>query len=195
MTMTLPLFPLSTVLFPGGRLELKIFEPRYLDLVRDCTRSGTGFGVCLLRAGREVGEGATPARVGTVARITDFSMLDDGLLGIVTHGERVFSVASTSVRENGLIVGEVEYRDDDEPLPVPPEYGLLATILERLAEQLGGPLDQADRARFDDAAWVGYRLAEILPIENVERLEVLETPDPIARLQLLAGWLPRFQKP
>ena len=195
MTTTLPLFPLSTVLFPGGRLELKIFEPRYLDLVRDCTRSGTGFGVCLLRAGREVGEPAAPARVGTVARITDFSVLDDGLLGIVTHGERAFSVVSTSVRENGLVVGEVDYRDVDGVLPVPPEFGLLATILERLAEQLGGALDQAEKARFDDAAWVAYRLAEILPIENSERLELLETPDPIERLRLVAGWLPRFQKP
>lgn len=194
-TTTLPLFPLSNALYPGGRLDLRIFEPRYLDLVRDCTRSGTGFGVCQLQAGREVGEGAVPARTGTLARIVDFSTHDDGLLGIVAYGESVFELVSTSVRENGLVVAEVEFREDEASIPVPAEFGLLATILERIAEQLGGELDRAEKARFDDAAWVAYRLAEILPLEKDEQLAVLEARDAVARLQLIASALPRFQKP
>ena len=191
---TLPLFPLSTVLFPGGRLDLRIFEPRYLDLVRDCTRTGTGFGVCLISEGREAGQPARPMSVGTVARITDFSTLEDGLLGIVAYGERVFDLDSLSVRENGLVVGEVRYREADPVMPVPPEYSVLATILERIAEQVGGELDQAGKARFDDAAWVAYRLAEILPIEQHERFSLLDERNPVERLQSLARWLPRFQK-
>ena len=89
----IPLFPLNAVLFPGGTLSLRIFEPRYLDLVRDCTRSNSGFGVCLILAGREAGEPATPAAVGTLAHIEDFYSLPDGLLGIRARGSRRFRAA------------------------------------------------------------------------------------------------------
>jgi len=88
----IPLFPLNTVLFPGGPLSLRIFEPRYLDLVRDCTRNGSGFGVCLILQGREAGEPAVPAAVGTFARIVDFYTLSDGLLGIRAEGGERFRV-------------------------------------------------------------------------------------------------------
>lgn len=193
-TTELPLFPLSTVLFPGGRLELRIFERRYLDMVRDCMRAGGGFGVCVIVRGREAGEPAIPAAYGTLARITDFSTLPDGLLGIVAEGTRAFHVERTRVRDTGLVIGDVALREADAPMPVPPEFGVLATILERLAEQLGGELGAADRARFDDAGWVGYRLAEALPLTLEERQCVLQTADPVARLALLAEWLPRFQR-
>ena len=193
-TTELPLFPLSTVLFPGGRLELRIFERRYLDMVRDCMRAGGGFGVCVIVRGREAGEPAIPAAYGTLARITDFSTLPDGLLGIVAAGTRAFHVARTRVRDTGLVIGEVALREADVPIPVPPEFGVLATILERLAEQLGGELGAAERARFDDAGWVGYRLAEALPLTLEERQRILQTSDAVARLALIAEWLPRFQR-
>lgn len=190
----LPLFPLSTVLFPGGRLALRIFEPRYLDLVRECARTGVGFGVCLLVRGTEVGAPAVPAAIGTVARIEDFSTLPDGLLGITTRGGERFRVQRTRVRDNGLVLGQVEFLPADPALPVPAESGVLATILRRLAEQVGGELAAASDAHFDDAAWVAWRLAELLPLEMEERQQMLQSDDPAQRLRWLAEWLPRFQR-
>ena len=146
----LPLFPLSAVLFPGGPLVLRIFERRYLDLVRDCARRGSGFGVCLILQGREVGEAAVPAAVGTLARITDFYTLQDGLLGITAEGGERFQVATTRVRDNGLVHGEVRFWPDEPTVAVPPEHALLATILERLIEKAGGPFANAERSCYDD---------------------------------------------
>ncbi len=188
------LFPLSTVLFPGGHLQLRIFEQRYLDLVRDCARDGAGFGVCLILAGREVGEPAVPAAVGTLARITDFYTLPDGLLGIGAEGGERFQVVTTRVRDNGLVHGEVRFWSDEPVVPVPPEHGLLATILERLLEQAGGAFAKVERARYDDASWIGFRLAEMLPLEQDERQELLQMTDPIGRLGRLLDHLPRFQR-
>jgi uncharacterized protein len=190
----IPLFPLNTVLFPGGPLTLRIFEQRYLDLVRDCTRSGTGFGVCLILRGREAGEHAVPAAVGTLARIVDFYTLPDGLLGISAEGGRRFHVSSSRVRDNGLAHGEVRFWPDEPEISVPPECGLLVTILERLLEQLGGLHAKAARACFDDASWVGFRLAELLPLENTERQHLLQMTDPLQRMGQLMHYLPRFQK-
>lgn len=194
MTLTLPLFPLSTVLFPGGHLSLRIFEPRYLDLVRDCARNDSGFGVCLILDGEEVGEPSVPAVVGTLARITDFHTLPDGLLGIHAEGGERFSVLTTRVRNNGLIQGDVEFFSSEQPVPLPPDCGLLATILERVHEQVGGQYSRFDRSLYDEASWVGFRLAEVLPLEQPERQLLLQTNDPIERLHQLMHHLPRFQR-
>jgi Lon protease-like protein len=191
---SLPLFPLSSVLYPGGMLSLRIFEPRYLDLVRDCARDNRGFGVCLILHGREVGEAAVPAAIGTVARIVDFHTLDDGLLGIHAKGGERFHVLNTRVRDNGLVLGDVEYLAEVPTVAVPPEYALLATILERVFECAGGEHGRVDRACYDDAEWVGYRLAEVLPLEPAERQKLLATDDALARLALLMHYLPRFQR-
>jgi len=190
----LPLFPLSTVLYPGGRLDLRIFERRYLDLIRDCTRNHSPFGVCLIVRGNEAGPPALPAAFGTTARIEDFSTLPDGLLGIVARGERRFHVDRTRVRDNGLIVARVTFEQPEAVQPVPAEFGVLSTILSRLAEQVGGELGDAAQACFDDAAWVAFRLAELLPLENEERQQLLQEASAPARLSLLSHWLPRFQK-
>ena len=189
----LALFPLNTVLFPGGSLSLRIFETRYLDLVRDCGRHGTGFGVCLILDGREAGEPATPAALGCEARIVDFSTTPEGLLGITVTGTRRFHVERVKVRDNGLVVGEVRWFD--EPLqPLRPEYQLLSTLLERVLERAGPPHDRVERARYQDAVWVAWRLAEWLPMTNDERQRVLEAHDPGLRLQLLIDRLPDFQQ-
>jgi Lon protease-like protein len=190
----IPLFPLSAVLFPGGPLNLRIFERRYLDLVRDCSRSGSGFGVCLILAGREAGEPAVPAAIGTLARITDFCTLPDGLLGISAEGGERFQVATTRVRNDGLVHGEVRFGPDEPTVEVPPEHGLLATILERLAEQVGGALAKVERTRYDDASWVGYRLAELLPLAQPEKQHLLQMTDPLQRLAQLQHYMPRFQR-
>jgi Lon protease-like protein len=190
----IPLFPLNSVLFPGGALSLRIFERRYLDLVRDCARSGNGFGVCLILHGQEAGETAVPAAVGTLARIVDFCTLPDGLLGISAAGNERFHVDSSRVRDNGLAHGVVRFWPDEPAVPVPAEFGLLVQILERLLEQPGNPYAQAARDLFDDSSWVGFRLAEALPLENRERQHLLQMTDPLDRLAQLMHYLPRFQR-
>ena len=190
----IPLFPLSTVLFPGGPLGLRIFEQRYLQMVRDCTRDQSCFGICLILEGSETGAPALPAAVGTLARITDFHSQPDGLLGINVEGGARFRVLRTRVRDNGLVRGEVNCWPDEPVLPVPPEHGLLADILERLVEQAGGWWRDAPRERYDDASWVGFRLAEFLPLRPAERQRLLELTDPLERLRVLRDALPRFQK-
>lgn len=191
---TLPLFPLRTVLFPEGELELRIFEPRYLRMIRDCASEGSGFGVCLLVDGDEVGRPAMPATTGTDARIVDFFTRDDGLLGIRVEGGRRFDVATARVRDDGLLLGDVGWRAGDVVMPVPPEYGLLATLLERIHEHRGDPPGRIDRRRYDDAGWVAFRLAEAFPLENGERQRLLQIDDPLQRLAELMHYLPRFQR-
>lgn len=190
----IPLFPLDTVLFPGGPLGLRIFEQRYLQMVRDCTRDQSCFGICLILKGAETGAPASPAAVGTLARITDFYSQSDGLLGISVEGGPRFRVLRTRVRDNGLVRGDVRYWPEEPIVPVPPEFGLLADILERLVEQAGGWWRDAPRERFDDASWVGFRLAEFLPLRPTERQQLLELTDPVERLRVLRDVLPRFQK-
>lgn len=188
----LPLFPLSTVLFPEGRLELRIFEARYLDLVRDCLRREQCFGICLLLEPGAAGEAGAPAAVGTEARICDFCTLPDGLLGITVVGERRFHVERVRVRDNGQLLATASVWPSAAALPVPPEFALLVTILQRLADQDDALLQQADKQRFDDAAWVAQRLAERLPISAVERQQILQCATPLQQLQIIATWLPRF---
>lgn len=188
------LFPLGTVLFPGGRLALRIFEPRYLALVRDCARSGEPFGVLLIARGAEAGRPAEPHAVGTLATIVDFSTLPDGLLGINCAGGGRFRLRTRRVRDDGLALGEIDPLPPDPRLEVPAEHGLLAMLLRRAAEQVPDLLPGATHADYDDAAWVAWRLGEILPLEMAERQQLLETEDPAARLRLIATWLPRFQR-
>lgn len=191
----MPLFPLASVLFPGGQLQLRIFEPRYLDLVRECTRHGTGFGVCLILRGQEVGESAVPAAIGTIARISDFHRDDDGLLGIVAEGGARFRVARSRVRSDGLLRGDVEVWPDEPEQQVPVEFALLQTILERLIETMAPHWRHAPRSAYDDASWLGFRLAELLPLDVGEQQRMLELNDPLQRLAELRDILPRFQKP
>ena len=180
----LPLFPLQAVLVPGAALGLRIFEPRYLDLVRDCGRSGEGFGICLIMDGGEAGAPAAPASHGTEARIEDFGTGDDGLLTLSVRGSRRFRVARSHVRGNGLVVADVEWLADAPVSPrLRPEHALLATLIERIIDKVGNPAP--GKARFDDAGWVGWRLAEMLPMDEVQRLSLLQIDDPHARLDAL----------
>jgi Lon protease-like protein len=186
---SLGLFPLHAVLVPGASLGLRVFEPRYLDLVRDCGRDGVGFGVCLILEGEEAGAAATPAAFGTEARIEDFDTDAGGLLTLRVRGHRRFRVRRTRVRDNGLVVGEVEWREADPEEELRPEHGLLALLLQRILEQAGGEHADAPPSCFDDAAWVGWRLAELLPLADLQRQSLLQEDDPHARLQQLLGWV------
>lgn len=194
MLTDIPLFPLNCVLFPGGSMKLRIFEQRYLDMVRECTRTNSGFGVCLILQGEKVGVAAAPAAIGTLARIVDFYTLPDGLLGISLLGCERFHVDHSRVRDNGLAHGMVRVWPAEASVELPPEFDLLATILERLLEQIGGESAKAERYLFSDAGWVGFRLAETLPLENTERQYLLQMTDPLERLSQLMHYLPRFQR-
>lgn len=186
---SLPLFPLHTVLLPGAALGLRIFEPRYLDLVRECSHSGGGFGICLIVEGDEAGTPALPAAFGTEALIEDFGTDDDGLLTLQVRGARRFHVQRTRVRDNGLVVGDVAWRDDTGEDVLQPQHGLLAMVLGKILEQVGGEHADAPAARLDDAAWIGWRLAELLPLSDEQRQALLQDDDPHARLDQLLGMM------
>lgn len=184
---TLPLFPLHAVLLPGAGLDLRVFERRYLDLVRDCGRSGQGFGVCLILEGNEAGQPATPVAYGTEARIEDFNTGRDGLLALRVRGGRRFHVVQTRVRDNGLVVGQVQWCPPDSDDELRAEHGLLSTLLQSLLEQAGADLTRITPAQMDNAAWIGWRLAELLPLSPQQRVALLQEDDPHQRLeQLLA---------
>ncbi len=188
----LPLFPLRSPLFPGGLLRLRIFERRYLDMVRDCARDGSGFGVCLLLDGDEAGGRALPAAIGTCAGIVDFYTRDDGLLGIDARGGRRFHVERGAVRDDGLILAEVRWLAVETGQPVAAEHGLLATLLQRLLEQFGELPD--DAGLLDDAGWVGWRLAELLPLQPAQQQCLLQLESANERLDRLTQWLPLLSR-
>jgi Lon protease-like protein len=183
----IPLFPLNTVLFPDGPLPLRIFETRYVDMVKYCMREQSPFGVVLIRAGSEVGTGSVgeTSAVGTTARIVDFDPLPDGLLGITCVGERKFSVSKHWQQEDGLHVADVVFVDPEEPLDLPLEYDHLGELLRKVLPELGELYANVPKY-FSNASWVGCRLAEILPIALSEKQYCLELDDPIARLARLS---------
>ena len=178
------LFPLHTVLFPGGPLPLRIFETRYTDMVRRCTRTQEPFGVVLIQEGDEAGVVATTATVGCTARIVDFHTLHDGLLGISCVGERKFRVLRVWRADDGLNMGEVAWLPVEPELPVPAECERLASTLRRALEELAEHYENVAR-KFDDAAWIGARIAELLPIELADKQALLELDDPLERLRSL----------
>lgn len=190
----IPIFPLNTVLFPDGYLPLRIFEQRYLDMVRDCSARGTCFGVCLIGNSEDTNRPATHHRVGTTAEICDFSTLDDGLLGISALGRQRFIIQTTRMRDNGLLMGEVELLDEGNVVEVPEQYSVLSMVTARFMELMGDQYRNFQPGQLQNASWIGYRLAELLPLENEEKQVLLQIGDPLERLQLLIDVLPRFQE-
>jgi uncharacterized protein len=184
MPVALPLFPLNTVLFPGGPLKLRIFEARYLDMVGRCMREESRFGVAMIVEGTEAVGPARTATIGTSARIVDFEQLKDGLLGIVALGERKFQATTAWRQADGLAMAEVEWLPEEVAQPVPAEYEHLVRLLQQTLPQFA-PLYDFTPVEYDNAAWVSVRLAEILPLPLTEKQHYLELQDPLQRLQLL----------
>lgn len=185
MAESLPLFPLRTVLFPGGLLPLRIFEPRYVDMIGRCMREGGEFGVVLIVQGGEVGEVAHLAKVGCSARIVDFEKLPDGLLGIMCRGERRFHLHGRQIREDGLNIGDIDWLIDGPDVPLGAEHQALGRVLKRVIGEYGA-LQRFIQPDFDHVAWVSYRLAELLPLSKATQQSMLEIADPMERLQQLA---------
>jgi len=191
-TLTLPLFPLSTVLFPGGLLPLKIFEQRYIDMAKASLRDATPFGVCMITRGEEVAQvrGAPLefAKVGTCARIVDFDMPQVGILHVATRGDARFQVQSHSVAASGLVIGEVTTIAPEAKLPLAEGYAPLARLLELIAARVG-PQNFPVERDYGDASWVGYRLAELLPLPLSIKQSMLEINDADVRLKSLQQFL------
>lgn len=188
----LPLFPLKTVLFPGGLLPIKVFEQRYIDMTKACLAEDRPFGVCLITSGEEVATaaGTAPefAQVGTLARIATWDMPQLGILHVATLGESRFQIRSHSVSAAGLVTGEVTPIAPEPRLPLGDAFAPLANLLELIASRVGPRNFPAER-RFDDASWVGYRLAELLPLPLTIKQSMLEINDAEVRLQVLRKFL------
>lgn len=176
----LPLFPLQTVLFPGGQLPLKVFEQRYIDLVRDSVRDGTGFGVCMLAPNENGPTGI--ARIGTYVEIEDWYLRDDGLLGITARGIRRFRMSRIWAQDNGLLCAEVTWLEE-ATAAIPAECSMLVTLLRQIAEQTKAPMPDMSEPNMDESSYVSNRLAELLPLEILERQQLLEAVDPVERLR------------
>jgi len=189
----IPLFPLRSVLFPGGFLPLRIFEQRYLKMVRDCARNETGFGVCLIREGEEAVSPVKTTEIGTHARIVDWYTLEDGLLGVSAVGTVRFVVDTSWQEDDGLFRARVNVLPEPAPHRLPEAYSLLAEVLGRFMEKVGHQYPSWSEDCLEDAVWVGYRLAELLPLAGIEKQHLLELSDPMERLQSLVDVLPRFQ--
>jgi Lon protease-like protein len=178
------LFPLRTVLFPQGILPLRIFETRYLDMIRRVMREDTGFGVVLIRTGAEVGDIAEIADVGTFARVADFDQLPDGLLKIVARGERRFRILRRDMQPDGLHLADVEWLEDaPEPLSVE-EFPELTAALTRALADLGDEYP-AGKHCLHDALWVSGHLGQLLPVPAEARQKILEADGARRRLEII----------
>jgi Lon protease-like protein len=180
----IPIFPLNTVVFPGGLLPLRIFEQRYLEMTKRCIRDSAPFGVCLIREGREVGEPARPYETGCLASIVSWDMPQFGIFILVTQGRQRLHILEQWTQPDRLRMADVALLPEEESHPLPTEHAVCADVLRAVASRAGEATFPSP-LRYDDAVWVAYRLAEVLPLENTLRQRLLEMPNAISRLRLL----------
>jgi len=189
----IPLFPLRTVLFPGGLLPLKVFEQRYIAMVKACLADERPFGVCLIIRGDEVakpGDATVPqfADIGTLARITAWDMPQLGILHVAAEGTTRFRVERRDVEPSGLVVADVAPLAAEPAVALDATHAPLARLLELVAARVGSHQFPAHH-RYEDASWVGYRLAELLPLPLQIKQSMLEVNDAGVRLAVLAKFL------
>lgn len=184
----LPIFPLNTVLFPGGVLPLRVFEARYMDMTRDCLKAERPFGVCLIRTGAEVGAPAEPEPVGCLATITSWDMESLGLLQLRTLGGQRFRILDSSVAAQGLRRAQVELLADEADEALPAAFGALADLVRAVVAQNDATLFAEPHA-FESASWVGYRLSEILKVPLAAKQKLLELDGAVSRLEILYKFL------
>ena len=184
----LPLFPLNAVVFPGGWLPLRIFEQRYLDMVKQAIADDTPFGICAIREGAETGATAVPYAVGTRVHVTDWDMPQAGILHIDTQAEERFVVRSTRTEPGGLLTGSVEAVSAEPASAIPAELELAVEILRHIIGEYGTAHFPAPH-EFDNAVWVGFRLSEVLPLKLSVKQNLLEMNDSAMRLRILTEFL------
>ncbi len=182
----LPLFPLGSILFPGGVMSLRIFEQRYMDMAKSCLKNSTPFGVVLIRHGAEVGVPAEPEATGTLAKITEWDMQELGILQIRVRGEDRFKIESQSVTKTGLIIGQISLIPEDPSVDCP-ELPPCAAFLRKVLAQTAS--EHAPAPRFDDANWVSFRITELMPFNNTVKQKMLELTDARMRLEILHRFL------
>jgi Lon protease-like protein len=185
---TVPIFPLGTVLFPGGILPLRIFEVRYVEMAKACLKEGSPFGVCLIREGAEVGAPAVPEPVGCLARIAGCDVEELGILKVKAEGLDRFRIVSSDVNRHGLVVGRVEELHPEPEVRDAPGLAESAEFLHKVIPGIGSERF-AEPYRFEDASWVGFRLAEILPLRIDVKQKLLELTDATLRLAVLHKFL------
>jgi len=186
----LPIFPLGSVLFPGGTMALKIFETRYMDMAKVCLKNALPFGIALIVDGKEAGAPATPHRIGTTARIADWDMPDLGVLRVSVKGEARFRIIEQHIEKNGLIVATVEsIAADVEAVADSHEFEACAQFLKKVILQINGTQHLQDDAMLMDASWVSFRLTELLPFSGTIKQKMLELTDARMRLEVLHRFL------
>lgn len=183
-TRTLPLFPLSTIVFPGGRMPLKVFEQRYLDLVKNCLASQSNFGVCGIREGNEVGGPAVAYQVGTEVRIAEWDMPQNGIFHIVVEGLGRYVVREWEKTPSKLLEARVESISAEPFCKMPDQYRLCVEILKHALNNV-----EDLEKHYDDAVWVSYRLSEILPFKLKVKQDLLEMNDSLTRLRIIDQFL------
>lgn len=188
MHLTLPVFPLNTVLYPGGLLQLKIFEQRYLDMTKACVRDSTPFGVCHIREGQEVGLPAVPEQIGCTALIAEWEMPHLGVFQLRTRGQQPFRILRQATQPDGLIRAEIELLDETAGAIRQESFALCRRVLEQIIEKIGADYFSPPLA-YDDPRWTSYRLAEVLPLGLKEKQGLLEMRNDGARLAQLHAYL------
>lgn len=183
----LPIFPINAVLFPGGKLSLKIFESRYMDMVKACLKDDTPFGIALIKEGSEIGS-ASPEKIGCMARIVDWDMPELGILNVKALGLQRFFLLDTWVLESGLRMGKVTRVSVEPPHEMAAKHESCRVILEQIITKLGEENFHMPFI-YDDAVWVSYRLAEVLPLKLIVKQQMLEMNDPAARIEILHNFL------
>jgi Lon protease-like protein len=201
------LFPLGAVLFPDGVLPLRVFEARYMDMVRDCMRREEPFGVCLIVSGSEAGGGnARTEKIGCLARIVAWDMEQLGLLHIRTIGGQRFRILSSQVQPDQLQRAEIELIDPDEDSSIDPEHQACAALLTRVIDDVRaqhaerrrtgqaegdvmGRLPFEEPFQLDSSVWVGNRLCEVLPVPMKAKQKLMELDDAHTRLEIITQYL------
>ena len=183
----IPLFPLKTVLLPGNTLDLKIFEPRYLDMIANCMRTNSQFGVVLIHKGEETRAEADIHSVGTTATIDDWENRPDGLLGITALGIQRFEVLTTRTQSDGLTLADIKILDEARTLDIPEQFQYMLELLDHISAQAG-------RIRNDDQGFceILYQLIYLLPLETTLKQRLLEIPDGNDRAGILHAELIRL---
>ena len=188
MSYSLPLFPLQTVVFPGGLLPLKVFEPRYMEMVTKVISERASFGICAIHEGRETDVSVKHHAVGTQVKVIDWDMPQQGILHIQTQALERIVVRASHKESNGLLVGEVDDVSAEPITAVPPELALSVEILHQIINELGAE-KFAQPHDYNNAVWVSYRLSEVLPLKLSIRQNLLEMNDSPARLAILTDFL------
>ncbi len=182
--LTIPLFPLDTVLFPGGVLPLRIFEPRYLDMISDCMKTESGIGVILIEKGHESGAAAKVHEFGTLSFISYWHKRNDGMLGITLKGQQRFRVLSTDVKDNQLTIAEIELLPDFIKTQTAHDSEEHINLLQQIISRLEPPYTTMEK-HYDDLDWVSARLIELLPLSLKDKQNMLVISDVNERMEYL----------